>query len=91
MRTYQIGNEVAFHTAFALDGTPTNPINVTLTLRDPCGATYAPAITNPSTGLFAANFTPQIAGVWHYRWQGTGNFDAAHEDTFEISSSDFGG
>ena len=91
MRTFQLGNEVRFDTTFAHNGQAANPTDVTLTLRDPNGVEIEPSIINPGTGRFFATFTPQIAGVWHYRWQGTGSLWAAKEDSFEIASSDFGG
>ena len=57
---------------------------VTITLPD--GTTATPSVTNPSTGSYAASYTPTLAG-WHaVRWVATGTNAMAHTDSFTVYS-----
>lgn len=62
---------------FSVDGTPTDPTAISLTVTDPEGtaATYtfgAAQITKLSTGVYTKNITCNLAGEWTYEWVGTG-------------------
>ncbi len=62
---------------FEVDGTPTDPTTVSLTVVSPSGTsttyTYADAqITHDGTGNYHRDITPDVAGWWRYYWVGTG-------------------
>lgn len=91
MDSYPLGNEMTISVTFA-DATtkvPTNPTNVACLVLDPCGNETSVVPTNPTTGVFQALYTPLVAGIWHYRWVGTGIVTAAVEGAFEVQPSAF--
>jgi hypothetical protein len=70
-------------------GTLTDPASVTCTVRDPAGNTTTPAATKASTGVWNAtvDLTSAVAGLWWYRFAGTGTVQAAEENTFYVEAS----
>ncbi len=64
-------------------GTPTNASSVTLTITLPDGTTATPATTNPSTGVYACDYSPVTAGRHVVRWTSTGP-QAAYTDIFDV-------
>lgn len=87
-----IGQTVELSAAFTnLAGTPTDPTAVTLAIRDPTGAlvTPAPTPTHGATGAYTYNLSVTMAGVWRYRFAGTGAVVAAEEAKVFARSSSF--
>lgn len=62
-------------------GALTNPSTRVLTIIQPDGTTATPTITNPSTGLLRADFTPAQAGLHSVHWVTTGP-TTAEDDVF---------
>lgn len=73
---------------FKVNGVPTDASTVTLTVTDPTGATSAPSVTHSGTGTYTATAACTIAGVWLYKWVGTGTATDVAEGTFTVSAID---
>jgi len=82
---YQDANEFAtLQNIFKVNGVPTDPTTVTLTITDPTGATSAPSVTHVSAGTYTANVACTVAGVWAYLWEGTGTASDAVAGTWTV-------
>jgi hypothetical protein len=78
-------NELATLTnVFSVNGTPTDPSAVTLTITDPTGATTTPAPTHSSTGTYTADVACTVVGIWAYLWEGTGSASDAIAGTWTV-------
>jgi hypothetical protein len=81
---------------FKVAGTATDPTAVSCTVTDPAGTatthTYngaAPAdITRQSTGVYQLNIACTSAGIWLYKWTGTGAASDVQEGTWTVTSID---
>lgn len=82
-----VGDSIELRTTFTVDGVPTNPTAVTLTVRAPDGTTTTPTPANTATGVYEATVSADQAGTWIYRWQGTGTVVGADEGTFYVGHS----
>lgn len=58
----------------ASNGNPVDPTTVTIILTDPSGVatTVSVGIVRDSVGAYHYDWTPQMAGVWTIRYQGSG-------------------
>lgn len=79
-----VGDLVRLSAAFDNGATPpvaTDPTAVTLQIKDPTGALVTPAPTpiKDSTGHYHHDLSVTLAGVWRYRFAGTGAVVAAEE------------
>jgi len=82
-------NEIATLTnVFKVNGVPTDATTVTLTVTDPTGATSTPANSHTGTGTYTATVACTIAGVWLYKWVGTGTASDVAEGTFTVTTID---
>ncbi len=74
---YESANElVTLQNTFSVSGTPTDPGDVTLTIKSPTGVTttytYSLAqITRVSAGIYKKDIPCDEAGSWEYTWVGT--------------------
>lgn len=87
-----IGDLVALAAAFVnAAGSPADPTTVTLAIRDPTGALVdpAPTPTHGATGAYTYDLAITRAGVWRYRFAGTGAVVAAEEAKVFARSSSF--
>ena len=73
---------------FKVNGVPTDASSVTLTVTDPTGATSTPSVTHGGTGTYTATVACTAAGVWLYKWTGTGTATDVAEGTFTVSTID---
>ena len=90
MNSYDIGSLVQLTGTFKnTAGTLTDPTSVTCTVKDPAGTVTTPATTKSSTGVYTADvdLTNAAAGVWWYRFAGTGACQAAEESSFYVEAS----
>jgi hypothetical protein len=79
-------NEFATLTnVFKVNGIPTDPTLVTLTITDPTGAQTTPATTHTGTGTYTANVACTIVGIWTYLWEGTGTAADAVAGTWTVT------
>jgi hypothetical protein len=82
-------NELATLTnVFSVNGTPTDPSAVTLTITDPTGATTTPAPTHSSTGTYTADVACTVVGIWAYLWEGTGSASDAQAGTWTVTTTE---
>jgi hypothetical protein len=92
--SYDRGDMVELKGTFTNDaGTLTNPTAVTCRVKNPNGVITVyvygvdGALTRPSTGVYTLALTPDIAGAWTYRFEGTGAVQQAGEKSFVIKPS----
>jgi hypothetical protein len=87
MNTYDIDTRVQLNAAFVVFGTttPIDPTVVNLFLAAPDGTisefTYPDQIVRDDVGLYHVQETLDEAGVWTYKWQGTGLAEVSSPDT----------
>lgn len=77
MNGYTVG-EVATLTGRFLNasGALADPSAVVLTVTAPDGSVTTPSPTHASTGVYTHNLTLTQAGIWVYRWEGSGTVEA---------------
>lgn len=68
-------------------GAPVNATTVVLTVTLPDGTTANPAVTNPSTGVYACDYPTTVNGRHTVRWTSTGPA-AAYTDAFDVRAAD---
>lgn len=83
---------VTLSNTFEVDGVPTDPTTVTLTVVDPAGTsttyTYAGAtITRTSAGLYAKDVACTLTGRWQAVWTGTGAASDITPVTWDVRDS----
>lgn len=93
---YQVGDVVRLPVTFSV-GTPpvlTDPTAVTLTVRAPDGTTtihpsWPPngVVIKDQTGTFHADVTAGAAGLWTWKWVGTGTAAGVDEGTFTVDAT----
>ena len=87
---YDVGDAVALWGHFATaQGVPADPTTVTLTVRAPDASetTYTGAqLTHASVGAYSAVLVVSQAGLYRYRWAGTGAVQEASEGSFSVRS-----
>ena len=70
-----------------------DPSTVTLKVKDPSLATttytYPANIAKDSTGHYHFDLSVATAGLWSYRWETTGTYQAAQEASFTVNAGAF--
>ena len=97
MNTYLIGNAARASVRFinATTGAATDPTTVVLRVKDPVLTvtvyTYGvdAILVKDSVGNYHLDIPLNSAGVWRYRWEGTGTNQAAAESQFTVTASTF--
>jgi hypothetical protein len=90
--SYNVGTAVTIYCTFSVSGVNTDPTTITLEITDPQANTdtytYALAqITKTATGMYNKEITPDEAGLWRYRWIGTGTCIATNQYKFKVVST----
>lgn len=70
-------------------GVPTDPTDVTLTIRRPNGVVFARTmveVEHPSVGEFFYLLQLDEAGAWQFRWNATGNVEAVLPGTIAVAT-----
>jgi hypothetical protein len=95
--TYGIGNGVRVSVKFRAvqTGAYVDPTTVTVLVKDP-SLNVVPwvygvdaEVQKTATGLYFFVVDADEAGVWEYRWEGTGVNQAASEGSFTVTPSVF--
>jgi hypothetical protein len=92
---WDIGDSVPLVVAFTNEaGAAADPTDVLLDVLDPTGfsRTYAYSgldITRTGTGAYSRSVTPDLSGVWQWRWRGTGAVTAVDEGSFRVQGTAF--
>ena len=82
---YAGGDEFAtLQNVFKVNGVPTDPTTVTLTVTDPTGTATTPSTSHPSTGTYTANVACTTDGIWVYEWDGSGTASDIQEGTWTV-------
>lgn len=79
---------------YSLTGVLTDPTTVKVVIRTPTGSettrTYAGGtVTKVSTGVYTSDYAPATAGLYRYRWVGTGTVATAEESKFTVRETAF--
>ncbi len=80
-----IGDDVTITTTVRVDGTPTDPASVTLTVTSPTGTSSTPTVANTAVGEYEAMVTATSAGRWRYTWT-TVNPDGVERGYFDVDA-----
>lgn len=90
MQTYDVGDLIVLELPLTVNGVPTDPTALTLTITPPSGAVVvknwpSPSeITRVSVGSFRYDYAPLLAGLYAYEWRGTGSAQADERGYFEV-------
>jgi hypothetical protein len=88
--TYHVSDTIRLSCAFTdAGGAAADPTTVTLEVKDPSGnvttlTVAAGQIIKASTGNYYYDLAADEAGVWEYRWVGTGNVSQADQGAFNV-------
>ncbi len=91
MSDLEVGNEVDLRLTVLSAGEPADPTDLSLEIKPPTADLYT--LTYPdggisqdiSTGKFIATILGDVAGVWKFRWVGTGVATGASSGSFQIT------
>ncbi len=87
---YQPGDTVRLSTTFTVSGTLTDPSAVTLTVQAPDGTATSyvyltdAEVVKDATGTFHADIVFATAGIWTWKWLGTGTAAGVDEGTLTV-------
>lgn len=92
MNAHDIGDLVRISTTFSVAGVATDPTAVSLTVTDPSGTattyTYAGAqVVKTAAGAYRYDLSVAAAGVYTYRWVGTGVAEGADSGQFMVKTA----
>jgi hypothetical protein len=92
MASRQIGDTIRLSTTFKVGVTLTDPDTITLTVTTPAGTptsyTYGAAqITKDSTGAYHKDVVVTAAGIWWWKWTGTGAAAGVDEGSETVDAS----
>ena len=86
--TYSIGTLVQLQGTFTdINGALIDPTTVVCTVETPSLNVVTVATTKASTGVYTANYTPQVAGTHSYKFQGSGSCTVSSFGTFTAKGS----
>jgi uncharacterized protein YfaS (alpha-2-macroglobulin family) len=88
--SYSFGTQIMLTGTFSVSSTNTDPTAVTLEITDPSGNTETKSttdLTNSAVGVYSYSFTPDEAGLWRYRYAGSGAVIAANIFKFYVEST----
>jgi len=96
---YETGTKVRLVGKFQdFAGVAGSPTAVVLKVRDPAGVQTAPAVTDNTqaedgvsveVGTYFGDVSVGVAGVWLYRFEGTGLIEVADEEEFYVDDTPF--
>jgi hypothetical protein len=85
---FDIGDTAHIAITFAdLNGTPTNPSTVVLTIQAPDGTQTTPGTTNDGSGLYHYDLAVAQSGIYRFKWVGTGAINAVEEGEIAVKES----
>jgi hypothetical protein len=92
---YQPGDTIRLATLFEVDEVATDPTVVALDVRTPAGTTtsyaYNPGdIVRDSAGTYHLDLVASSAGIYAWKWTGTGTAAGIDEGTFTVEDTLFG-
>jgi hypothetical protein len=95
INNYRVGTLVTVTGSFTdLNGNPATPSAVTLRMQDPTNVetviTTTSLTAGSTAGVYSYSLVPLIAGMWLYRFEGTGAVVATEDSSFNVLPSQFG-
>lgn len=85
---FDIGDTAHIQITFAdLNGVPTNPSAVGLTVQAPDGTQTTPSPFNDGTGLYHYDLALAASGIYRFKWVGTGAINATEEGEIAVKES----
>lgn len=91
MSSYLIGKIIRLGATFEVDSVATDPTTVSLIVQDPDGVdttyTYPASVSKSATGVYYYDLTLSAAGLYCYRWVGTGAAAAVEEGNIQSAES----
>ncbi len=85
---FDIGDTAHIAITFAdLNGVPTNPSTVALTLQAPDNTSSTPTPINDGAGLYHYDLALTQSGIYRFKWQGTGTVAAVEEGEIAVKAS----
>lgn len=83
MNQYIAGTNIVLTVNFkSAAGVLTDPTTVTAEVRLPDGTIAALTVAKTAVGIYTANYTPLVNGLFAYRFEGAGALVAAAEGAF---------
>lgn len=95
MATWELGQKIRSTAVYTdIDGNLVDPTIVIFKAMAPSGtetwySNGSAGMTNPGTGTYYVEYTPGSNGLWHRRWESSGNLETADEGIFWIRDSQF--
>lgn len=85
---FDIGDTAHIAITFAdLNGVPTDPSTVVLTIQAPDNTASTPTTVQDGTGLYHYDLALALAGIYRYKWAGTGAINAVQEGEIAVKES----
>jgi hypothetical protein len=91
VNVYDAGDLILLELPLTVDGVPTDPTTLTLTITPPSGAVvvkqwpHTPTeVVKVSVGSFRYDYSPLVSGLFAYEWHGTGTAQADERGYFEV-------
>lgn len=86
--TYDVGTAVRLSVAFTDNtGTPADPSDVLLRVKDPSGETSLPSVTRDGVGLYHCDVVLSLTGNYFYRYEGSGAIIAVADAQINVTAS----
>jgi len=70
-------------------GTRVDPTDVFCKIRKPGQDPLDIPVSRTAPGIYEAEIDLDVSGTWHYRFAGTGAYQAADEDEFKVQADAF--
>lgn len=87
-RGFDIGSEVRLIGTFTdIAGALADPTTVLVRIKDPDGNITVENPVRQSIGVYYQDLIISLAGIWYYRFEGTGNVVAAGDSSFSVYNS----
>lgn len=90
MNIYDLGDDIVLELPLTVDGVPTDPADLLLTITPPSGSVVLRHWPSPleiirvGTGSFRFDYLPSVAGLYAYEWSATGAATADERGYFEV-------
>lgn len=85
---FDIGDTAHIQITFAdLNGVPTNPTTIVLTIQAPDNSTSTPSPVNDGAGLYHYDLALALSGIYRFKWAGTGAINAVEEGEIAVKES----
>lgn len=89
-RSYDVNDDVTESVEFEASSVDTDPTTVKFRVQKPDGTerTYLYGtdieVVKTATGKYTITLNPDTPGLYHFRWEGTGNLDAFFDGAFNV-------